>query len=213
MSEQVFTEDYYERGPEKGLSCYVNYQWLPEKTMPAVMTYIDHFGIEPGESILDFGCAKGFYVKALRLLHRDAWGCDVSEYAISHADEQTKPYVKVIESDPVPFDRHFDYIVSKDVLEHMTEVQVKAALESFKKCTPRYLFIIVPLADGGKYVVPEDELDITHVLRFTKQGWSDLFSSCNWKLAWFHNNLPGIKDHQTSKYPNGIGFFTLELNQ
>lgn len=208
MINNPFNEDYYERGPEKGISCYSNYQWLPERTISAVMTYIDYLGIKRGESVLDFGCAKGFYVKALRLLHREAWGCDISEYAISQADPNTKPYITVIENDPIPFNQLFDYVIAKDVLEHMTEGQVSDFLSRAKKVEPKKVLIIVPLAVDGKYVIPEDEMDITHILRNSQEEWKQIFISNGWKIEETTNRISGIKDHQ-AKYQNGIGFFTL----
>lgn len=213
MLKNPFDEDYYERGPIVGVSCYSNYSWMPEKTMPAVMAYVDYLDIRTNETVLDFGCAKGYYVKALRLLHRDAWGCDISEYAISHADEHTRPYISLIEKDPVPFDRKFDYIIAKDVLEHMSLLQIKEALARFKQCVILNVLIIVPLAKDGKYIIPADEMDITHQIRYSKEEWIELFYSCNWGIDDFTHRLPGIKDHQSNAYPEGIGFFMLRVSE
>lgn len=207
MSE-IFGEDYYERGPEKGLSCYVNYRWLPEKTIPAAMTYVDYLGIGRGESVLDFGCAKGFYVKALRLLHRDAWGCDISEYAVSQADDSVKPYIKVVSKAPIPFDEEFDYIIAKDVLEHMNEEDIGRFLSSAGALCRRYMLVIVPLAENGKYIIPEDELDVTHLQRKTGDEWKSLFRNNGWSIDLYSNRIVGLKDHQ-AVYQSGVGFFTL----
>jgi cyclopropane fatty-acyl-phospholipid synthase-like methyltransferase len=208
MANSPFNEDYYESGPEKGVSCYSNYQWLPERTISAVMTCIDYLEIKRGEGVLDFGCAKGYYVKAFRLLHRDAWGCDISEYAISKADSETKPFVSLIKDTSIPFQREFDYIIAKDVLEHMTESQVCAFLDAAKNICSKKMLVIVPLAVEGKYIIPEDELDITHILRSTQEEWIERFDSNGWEIQKAANQVPGIKDHQ-AKYKNGVGFFTL----
>lgn len=203
--------DYYERGLEAGVSCYYNYKWLPYKTIPTVMAYIDHLNIERGASVLDFGCAKGFYVKALRLLARDAWGCDISNYAISAADDETKRYVKVCDGEaPIPFNRCFDYIIAKDVLEHLEEEEVISLLQAAKKAVPKKFFIVVPLTKNGKYIIPSDELDATHKIRKTKQEWADFLTSSGWHLDFVSCRVEGIKDHHAI-YPEGVGFFTLTL--
>jgi SAM-dependent methyltransferase len=207
-----FNSDYFERGPESGVSCYSNYRWLAEKTIKVAMTYIDYLGIPRNASVLDFGCAKGYYVKALRILSRDAWGCDVSKYALSQADFDTSPFLVECGEDesPIPFLRKFDYIISKDVLEHLSESQILSFLEDAKTFTPRKMLIIVPLSYKGKYVIPEDEFDVTHKIRKDKNEWIKLLTSTAWELDNFTYRIEGIKDHQ-SVYKQGVGFFTLAL--
>ena len=46
------------------------------------------------ESVLDVGCAMGYLVEALRDLGVEAYGVDVSEYAISKVREDLKPFCK-----------------------------------------------------------------------------------------------------------------------
>ncbi len=87
MGKEEFDRDYFERGIASGKSLYENYRWIPELTIPMAMTYIDTLGLKKEDRILDFGCAKGYVVKALRMLHRKAWGCDVSDYAIESSDQ------------------------------------------------------------------------------------------------------------------------------
>lgn len=40
--------------------------------------------VSGGMSLLDWGCADGYLVKHLRRRGDEAWGLDISEYAISH---------------------------------------------------------------------------------------------------------------------------------
>ena len=47
------------------------------------------------KKVLDIGCAKGFLVKDLRDMGVDAYGLDVSPYAIGEAEEESKPYLTV----------------------------------------------------------------------------------------------------------------------
>jgi len=211
MSE-VFNEDYYERGPEAGVSNFRDYRWRPELTIPAAMASIDYLDIKRGDSVLDFGCAKGYYVRAFRMLGRNAWGCDSSRYAVDQCDEEVRPFVKLCtEETPFPFARPFDYIIAKDVLEHMTEQQVTDFLNRFSDADAGTLFIIVPLAKDGKYIVPEDEMDKTHIIRKTPEQWEYLLTTyTEWDLVDFSFKVPGLKEHQTSRHANGVGFFTLE---
>ena len=79
-----YDADYFERGLESGKSCYQNYRWVPELTIPMTMTIIDYLKIPRGAKILDYGCAKGYLVRSMELLGRPAWGLDTSPYAIEN---------------------------------------------------------------------------------------------------------------------------------
>ena len=64
-SNNVFDEDYFERGVQLGISGYTNYRWIPELTLPLCETMARYLGISKDDRILDFGCAKGYIVRAL----------------------------------------------------------------------------------------------------------------------------------------------------
>ena len=117
----LYDYDYFERGIETGKSNYQNYRWIPELTIPMAMTIIDLLGIKPGDLILDYGCAKGYLVKALRMLNREAWGCDISGYALMEADADVQPFLSNLNR-PDKFlyiTKRFKYGICKDVLEHI----------------------------------------------------------------------------------------------
>lgn len=50
--------------------------------VPVAADIVEHFGLEAGARVLDVGCAKGFLVKDLVDQGIDAFGIDVSEYAL-----------------------------------------------------------------------------------------------------------------------------------
>src|SRR6476660_6877599 len=56
--------------------------------VPVARDIVQHFGLKPGDRILDIGCAKGFLVKDLITVcpGLEAFGLDVSEYALMHCD-------------------------------------------------------------------------------------------------------------------------------
>ena len=63
-----YDEDYFERGLSSGKSGYDNYRWLPELTIKFAYKIIKELNLREGDRVLDYGCAKGFFVKALRIL-------------------------------------------------------------------------------------------------------------------------------------------------
>jgi SAM-dependent methyltransferase len=161
-----YNADYFERGVELGLSGYTDYRWLPEATIPLAHDLIQALGIREGDRVLDYGCAKGYLVHALRLLHIDAWGFDISEYALSEAHPDVRSYVRSVFIDA----RGFDWIIAKDVLEHVTYQGIRPLLSQFRRCT-NGLFVAVPLAENGKYCIEAYERDVTHVIREGLDWW------------------------------------------
>ncbi len=57
------------------------------------------------KKVLDVGCAKGFLVKAFRDQGIEAWGVDVSEYALSAAPKEVKKYLYKVDlnKEALPF--------------------------------------------------------------------------------------------------------------
>jgi SAM-dependent methyltransferase len=209
VNSDYYNFDYFERGLETGKSCYQNYRWLPEMTISLAMSYVDYLGISRGERVLDFGCAKGFVVKALRLLYRQTWGCDVSPYAVNSADNETREFLRIAdEVNYIPFDFDFDYIIAKDVFEHLDEDYLSKVLIEMLNRTQK-LFVIVPLGKDGKYVIPAYELDITHRIRKDQDWWANTFKKHGFAVKQFSYYVQGIKESWRN-FPDGNGFFLLE---
>ena len=110
------------------------------------MAIIDYLGIKRGQRILDYGCAKGYMVKALRWLGREAYGCDISDYALKSADYEITSFL----SKELP-KTHFHYTIAKDTFEHMQAKDIRRLLT---KLDSKVLFVIVPLGDGKRYFIP-----------------------------------------------------------
>jgi 2-polyprenyl-3-methyl-5-hydroxy-6-metoxy-1,4-benzoquinol methylase len=199
-----YDEDYYLRGKESGKSLYENYRWLPELTLPMVDRMVEVLGIRKGQTVLDFGCARGYTVRAFLERGYDAWGVDYSQWAIDNADPKARhklwqgqwPWFKV------------DWIIAKDVLEHIHDATLGRTIENLLEHARVGVFVVVPLAieDGCTYVVPEYEKDVTHVQRLTLETWVAKFSALGWSVNGTHR-IPGIKDNYAWAV-RGNGFIT-----
>lgn len=185
--KSIYNQNYYERGIQTGLSLYTDFHWIPELTIPMAMAIIDYLGIKRGQRIYDHGCAKGYMVKAFRWLGREAYGSDISEYALSKADPDV---TKFLSKDPPK--QHFHFTISKDTLEHMQLKDIKRLLT---KLDSNVLFVIVPLGDGKRYFIPAYELDKTHIHKQPLDWWIDLIKYCGWKIKSAVPLVPGIKDN------------------
>ena len=208
IDSSVFNEDYFQRGIEKGISCYTSYSWRSDLTLPMAFHLIEYLGITKDDLINDYGCSMGFLVKAFRMLSRQAYGCDISEYAIGNCDPMIKDYVKqCTDSNIIPFDKYFNYTISKDVFEHIPESCIDNVLSAIYKSSLN-LFAVIPLGINNKFVVPQYEKDCTHVLKKDVDWWLNRFKRNHWKIHKFSYYVTGIKE-SWSHYKMGNGFFWL----
>ena len=80
--KELYDENYFERGLQLGISGYTAYSWMPELTLKMANFLIEDLDLKENK-VLDYGCAKGYLVKALRHYGITAFGYDASKYAIS----------------------------------------------------------------------------------------------------------------------------------
>lgn len=206
MNGDFYNQDYFERGLETGKSCYQNYRWMPELTIPMAMAIVDHLLLLKEHSILDFGCAKGYLVKALRLLNRKAWGVDISRYAISQVPSDVACYCKLIEVCGNDFPKHFDWCIAKDVFEHIDEGILDNVLTNIPA---RKMFAVIPLGDERGYFAKANNLDCSHVLCKDAEWWIHRFYDNKWFCSSWSYRVEGIKDSYKDQ-ERAHGFFTLE---
>ena len=163
------------------------------------------------QKVLDFGCSKGFLVKALRLLDIQAYGVDISSYAIDNIDSDVKKNCKLIPQNKnyIPFKFNFDWVISKDVLEHLSIDQISKFLNLYKKKTDK-MFHVIPLGDNKKFRIKEYHLDKSHVQMNNEIWWEKIFNRNGWKILSFDYVVKGIKDNWTENHPKGNGFFVIK---
>ncbi|MBU1711426.1 MAG: class I SAM-dependent methyltransferase [Proteobacteria bacterium] len=209
MTQEIYDRTYFEDGLASGKSLYNGFKWIPERSFQEAMAIIDAFSLTRDDKILEFGCAKGFLVKALRYLGRDAYGCDVSRYAICTADSDVRQYLKLCTPfNPFPYvPDEFDLIVAKDVLEHLEVSQLDMLLDKFRPSCEK-LFVAVPIGDGTKFIVPEYNYDVTHKIAESTQWWIKKFQEHGYEILSYKPYMPGMKNNWTH-YANGNCFFSL----
>lgn len=203
MTEK-FGADYFLRGQELGISGYTDYHWMPELTVLMAQAIAEHCGFMKSGTVLDFGCARGYTVRALRGLGHEAWGLDISQWAIDNCDPAVKQWVSCNYGFPVR--ATYDWVLAKDVLEHVEDAAY--TIKTLMGAAQEGVFVVVPLSamDGGKYVVPSYEDDVTHIHRLTLATWAAMFMVPGWSID-ARYRLPGVKDNY-NQYPNANGFIT-----
>ncbi len=92
------------------------------------------------KTALDIGCAKGFLVESLRDRGVEAFGVDLSEYAIGEVRADIKPYCSVKSILQIAERDRYDLVVCIEVLEHLTEEDGIKALQKITRLSDRILF-------------------------------------------------------------------------
>ncbi|MDE2180249.1 MAG: methyltransferase domain-containing protein [candidate division NC10 bacterium] len=120
--------------------------------------------IQP-RTVLDIGCAKGFLVEALRDRGVEAFGLDISEYAISQIRDDMRPYcwaASVVD----PFPTRYDLVVCMEVLEHLPTAQAELAVANLCRYADDVLFSSTP----------DEFTEPTHLNVQSMDYWAELFA-------------------------------------
>lgn len=203
--KNLFDEKYFEDGVRHRVSAYENYRWMPERTIREASSIINNIKFD---TALDFGCAKGFMVYALRLLGKEAYGADVSEYAVTNCHPKVKDYLQVIES-ASQLKGGWDLIIAKDVLEHIPHESIPEVLSELRRRC-KTLFVAVPLGDGKRYRIREYEMDVTHLVREPEEWWLTTIVAAGFKIKYFDYEFGHLKENWTGNHPHGNAFIVAE---
>ncbi len=191
---KYFFNEFYEKN---GGGNYTNKgQWIPFFDMVAE-NIIENF--QP-KTVLDAGCACGYLVETLRKRGVEAYGIDVSEYAVGMATEEIRPYLNVqsvTERLTEKFPQKFDLVITIEVLEHL-----------FPEDGARAIRLLCSYADTVIFTsTPTDIEDKTHVNVQQKEYWAKLFAEnsfyhdliqpvdfiCKWAMLFRkQENIPSV---------------------
>lgn len=175
MTGNQYDEAYYMRGKEVGVSNYQNYRWLGPPTIALAKQLRSVLDIKPYDTVLDYACARGFLVKAFRSIGVDACGYDISDWAIQNCHPDVADYVSTLPPRAVLY----DHITGKDFCEHVPEPEMPDVMQALLGAFRKSILLIVPLSRvvGGNYIRPEDNADVTHVIRWPLEAWLDFVQS------------------------------------
>jgi cyclopropane fatty-acyl-phospholipid synthase-like methyltransferase len=128
-------------------------------------------------TLLDVGCAMGYLVSALRDLGVDAYGIDISEYAISRVREDIKPYCRALSAlDPLPeeFPKVYDMVTNIEVAEHLSQEEGKRLISILCNYSDCIIFSSTP----------NDYDEKTHINVQKNEYWAKIFAQNG-----FYNHL------------------------
>jgi len=138
----------------------------------------DFYGLKPGDSILDIGCAKGFLLHDFRQVVPGVRvaGLDISSYAIQNAMAGVKPYLVVGTAAELPFqDGSFDLVISINVVHNLELDGCVQAIREMERVGRRHKYLQVDSWLTEKQRENFERWQLTAVTYFEPDGWRDVF--------------------------------------
>ena len=114
---------------------------------------------------LDIGCVIGFFVESLYDRGVDAYGIDISDYAIKNVREDIKERCKV-QSALIPINEKYDLITCIEVLEHLDNKDIPIAIQRMCEATEDIIFSSTPF----------DYDEESHISIHTPEYWAEQFA-------------------------------------
>lgn len=162
--------------------CYGGYNY-DGRWVKVAEAMVKHYGLKPGDRILDVGCGKGF------LLHDflqvmpgvEVVGVDISEYAIEHAKEEVKASLQVGHAQELPFeDDSFDLVVSITTLHNLYCHEFVRALKEVERVSRRHKYICVESYRNEQEKVNLLYWQVTCEMFCTPEEWQWWFEHCGY---------------------------------
>ena len=174
-----YGEMYFDGPREYGYGGYrYDGRWIP-----VAEDIIAHFGLKPGDRVLDVGCAKGFLVKDLMKAcpGLEAFGLEISEYALIQCEPEVVGRLHLGSADNLPFpDDSFNAVLSINTIHNLPCDRAIQAVREIERLAPSRGFIQV-----DTYRTPEQRrlfLDwvLTAEFHDYPEGWIKLFEEAGY---------------------------------
>jgi SAM-dependent methyltransferase len=175
-----FGAEYFDGSREQGYGGYrYDGRWVP-----IARDIVEHFGLKPGDRVLDVGCAKGFLAKDLMTVcpGLQVYGLDISEYALRHCEAEVAGRVVRGTADRLPFaDGCFQIVLCINVIHNLDRERCVTALREIERLAPRRGYVQV----DAYHTEAEREIFLGWVLTavtFLKpEEWRALFAAAGYK--------------------------------
>jgi SAM-dependent methyltransferase len=115
---------------------YGGYRYMEGRWEKVARAMVEHYGLKPGDKVLDVGCGKAFLVYDFTKVVPgiDIQGIDVSDYAIANAKEEVKDRIRVGNATRLPWpDQHFDFVYSLNTLHNLHCYDLEPALSEMER--------------------------------------------------------------------------------
>ena len=177
-----YGKEYFDGSREYGYGGYkYDGRWIP-----VAKDMIKHFNLKEKSKVLDIGCGKGFLVKDLVDLGIDAYGLDISEYAINNSPIDIKHRLRLGSAEKLPFlDNEFDAVISINTLHNLNRDLCKQAIKEMQRVSKGKAFIQVDSYKNEEQKKIFESWVLTAKFYGYPKEWLELFKECNYTGDWY----------------------------
>ena len=137
-----------------------------------------HDVFEP-QHVLDLGCGPGFLMQFLHELGIDAHGVDYAEASRDLAPPDVRDRITIASvTDPHVEPQSFDLVICREVLEHMTVLEVRQTVREICRASSRYAYVTTryhPEPESLLDFTTQFDVDPSHITLLTKDFVRVLF--------------------------------------
>lgn len=182
-----FGRDFFDGDRRHG---YGGFGYLPRFWQPVVPTFVRHFALKAGSSLLDVGCGKGFMLHDLALLVPGITvkGVDISEYAIENTIEDMKANVHVADAKCLSFlHKSFDVVIAINTIHNLDQEECGQALREIERVARKGSFITVDAYRTEEERVRVLAWNLTAKTILSVDGWKEFFAEVGYTgdYYWF----------------------------
>jgi len=151
--------------------------------LPVARDIVAHFGLKPGDRVLDVGCAKGYLVRDL--LHvlpgLEVFGLDISEYALMHCHPEVVGRLHLGSADRLPFpDGSFACVLSLDTVHNLPRERARTALAEIQRLSGGRAFVKVDSYRTAEQKAIFESWVLTAEFHDYPDGWLALFAEAGY---------------------------------
>lgn len=137
-----------------------------------------YYDLKAGQRVLDVGCGKAhlLYELTQAVPGLEVVGLDISEYAITHAKEEVRPFLMRGTAQSLPFeDNSFDLIISLNTLHNLKVYDLKKAFQDIQRISKKNSYIVVESFRNDREEVNMLYWQLTCASYYAVDEWEWLF--------------------------------------
>jgi len=149
--------------------------------IPVAKDIVKHFNLSKGDKVLDVGCGKGFLVKDLLGLDINAYGVDISKYAIKHCEKEVVERLTIGSANNLEFeDNSFDAVISINTIHSLPRAKCLKAVQEIERLAPGKGFIQVDSYRNKKQKEIFESWVLTAKYYGYPEEWKELYNAAGY---------------------------------